>query len=216
MRKIIISDAIDWLKESPQQNCSMIASMPDYSEFPNHTIDEWKNWFLQTAELIIEKTSDHGVSIFYQSDIKYKGTWIDKSYICQKAAENKNSKLLWHKIICRVPPGNITFGRPAYSHILCFSKSLKLDHRKSSADVISHVGEKLWERGMGIEACVFIAKFLKEQVQSELIINPFCGQGSIISVLEAFDLPSIGIERSSKRGRHAEKIKFNLENKTWY
>lgn len=215
MKKIITEDAIAWLNENNFAECSMVASMPDFSEFPQLSIDEWKKWFQSTAELIISKTSDEGVSIFYQSDIKHQGTWIDKSFLCQKAAESVGASLLWHKIICRVPAGKVTFGRPAYSHILCFSKALKLDSGNSSADVLVHVGEKKWERGMGVEACLMIAKFIKNQTSSKIVINPFCGLGSMVSVLEAFEIESIGIEKSSKRAREAMKTQFSLESKTW-
>lgn len=216
MKKIICDDAITWFEnyDSIELN-STVSSLPDYSEFAGWSIDQWKNWFISTSELIINKTSDEGVSIFYQTDIKHNGEWIDKSFLIQKAAEKANSKLIWHKIICRVPPDLITFGRPAYTHILCFSKKFQLDHSKSTADVISHVGEKIWERGMGLEACLMITKFLKNHVRPEIVINPFCGQGSLVSVLEAFDLNVIGIEKGAKRARAAEKMKYNDEVKKW-
>lgn len=216
MRKIITEDAIKFLSENKFEGVSTVASMPDFSEFSTFTLDEWKKWFEEMALLIFNSTSDNGVSIFYQSDIKQDGIWIDKAFLIQKVAEQLNINLLWHKIICRVPAGNTTFGRPAYSHILCFSKNLKLDYGKSTPDVIPHVGEKVWERGMGVDACVMIANFLKEQVRPEIVINPFCGMGSFVSVAEAFDLEIIGIEKSPKRAKSSEAIKFNLQTKSWY
>lgn len=215
MRNVYEADAIKWLNENKIESASLVASMPDYSEFPELSLDEWKNWFTSTAELIINSTAENGVAIFYQSDIKHDGRWIDKAYLCQKAAEKCGSNLLWHKIINRVPVNVTTFGRPSYSHIICFSKNLKLDTAKSTPDVIAHVGEKIWERGMGVEACMMIAKFLSEQVNPEVVINPFCGMGSLVSVLEAYQLNSIGIERSRKRADKAREIKFNLELKSW-
>jgi hypothetical protein len=164
----------------------------------------------------LESTSDNGVAIFYQSDIKHEGVWIDKAFLIQKVADSLGIELLWHKLISRVPAGTITFGRPSYSHIICFSKKLKLDYGKSTADVLPHVGEKMWERGMGVDACVMIAKFLKDQVNSEIVINPFCGMGSFVSVAEAYGLNVIGIEKSSKRAKSSEVVKFNLENKKWF
>jgi hypothetical protein len=50
------------------------------------------------------------------------GVWIDKAYLVQKAAEQTGHALLWHKLVCRVPPGVATFGKPSYHHMLCFSK----------------------------------------------------------------------------------------------
>lgn len=215
MRKIINDDIFNWFNHDASNDCSFVASMPDYSEFPNYSIKEWKNWFEDCAEKIIEHTSINEFSIFYQSDIKKDGVWIDKSYLIMKAAEKMNSELLWHKIIARVPPGKVTFGRPAYSHILCFSKAYKLDPANSSADVIPHMGDKTWERGMGSAACIMITEFLKQHSETQKVINPFCGMGSFVAVADAYDLNVVGIERSKKRAIESEQLKFSLKEKCW-
>lgn len=189
--------------------------MPDISEFPGYTLNEWKEWFVRTATLILSKCPPLGVTIFYQSDIKHDGTWVDKSYLCQKAAESLGAELLWHKIICRSPAGIATFGRPAYSHMLCFSQELRVDISQSTADVIPDLGEKTWARGMGLEACLIAARFIKEQTQSTLMINPFCGEGSMLAAANAFDLEAVGIERSPKRAEKARTLTLAKEKKHW-
>lgn len=212
-RIVYCEDALVWLEQSPVlEGCSLVASMPDISEFHGHTLEAWKEWFSNTAKLVMSRTPDDGVTIFYQSDIKVDGVWVDKGYICQKAAEEIGSALLWHKIICRVEPGKTSFGRPAYSHILCFSKKLRvLDLSKSTPDVIPVIGEKTWERGMGLEACLMIAKFISEQTPSKTLVHPFCGQGSMIAVANQFGLKAIGIERSHKRAEVARNLTLNPE-----
>lgn len=215
-RVVHTEDATFWLDQNPIiPNSSLIASMPDYSEFPNMSIEEWKIWFTNTAKLIIDKTAEDQVSIFYQSDIKYQGEWIDKSYLCMKAQEALGAKLLWHKVISRVPVGAITFGRPAYSHILCFSKKRILDAKNSTADILFSTGDKIWERGMSQDACTMIAKFIKNEIKSETIINPFCGMGSMLSVANAYELNAIGIERSLKRAKIARIVQFDVDKKIW-
>ncbi|HXH76613.1 MAG TPA: hypothetical protein VNJ08_16700 [Bacteriovoracaceae bacterium] len=206
-RIVLCEDALVWLEgHEALAGSSLVASMPDISEFGHLSLPEWKDWFIRTASLILSRCPDDGVTIFYQSDIKVEGEWVDKGYLCQKAAEALGFKLLWHKIICRAPAGTITMGRPAYSHILCFSKSLKADMSKSSADVIPDMGDKAWERGMGLTACLMIAKFIKEQTPSSLVINPFCGHGSMLAAANAFELKAVGIERSPKRAESANKL----------
>ena len=86
MRKIITEDAIKFLSENKFEGVSTVASMPDFSEFSTFTLDEWKKWFEEMALLIFNSTSDTGVSIFYQSDIKQDGIWIDKAFLIQKVA----------------------------------------------------------------------------------------------------------------------------------
>ena len=215
MRNVFCDDAIVWLNKTEiSDGSSLIASMPDISEFHGLSLADWKLWFMNTAKLVLSKTPAHDVSLFYQSDIKVDGTWVDKAYLVQKAAEEVGSELLWHKIICRVQPGFATFGRPAYSHVLCFSKKHRLfDMSKSTADVIPDIGDKTWERGMGLEACIMIAKFLSEHTSSKTLVHPFCGQGSMLALANHYGLNAIGIERSPKRAELAKVLKYDEDNK---
>src|SRR5665648_409168 len=115
-RSVLCEDAIAWLESKEiQTGCSMVTSMPDISEFPGYSLNDWKAWFVQTASLVLSRCPSDGVTIFYQSDIKFEGTWVDKGYLCQKAVESLGHELLWHKIVCRSPAGIATFGRPSYS-----------------------------------------------------------------------------------------------------
>jgi hypothetical protein len=215
-RSVFCEDAIQWLEtREVQLGCSLVSSMPDISEFPGYSLADWKNWFINTATLILSKTAPEGVTIFYQSDIKFEGTWVDKGYLCQKAAEAMGHELLWHKIICRSPAGIATFGRPAYSHMLCFSKNLKADISKSTPDVIPDLGDKTWQRGMGLEACLMAAKFIAEQTPSKTIINPFCGEGSMLAAASVYELEGIGIERSPKRAEKARRLELIKEKSGW-
>lgn len=199
-REVHCQDAIEWLKSQPVlTGSSLVASMPDISEFSLGLV-EWKQWFVECAKLILSRCPDDGVVVFYQSDIKYQGTWVDKGYLCQKAAELLGFELLWHKVVCRAPAGITTFGRPAYSHLLCFSRGLRLnDLAKSTPDVFASGGEKTWQRGMGVDTCLFICRFIAEFTASRRVVNPFCGEGSVLAAANHLGLSAIGIERSAKR-----------------
>lgn len=215
-RTVHCEDALVWLNnQTPLEGCSLIASMPDISEFQQFTLAQWKEWFYNTAELVLSKTPDDGVTIFFQSDIKVDGTWVDKSYICQKAAESLGRELLWHKIFCRAPVGTTTFGRPAYSHMICFSKNVRVDVSKSTPDVIPDLGEKTWERGMGLEASVMAAKFILKQTTTRTLVHPFCGEGSMLAACEFIGLNSVGIERSPKRAERARLLRMAPDGKSF-
>lgn len=213
-RTVHCEDALAWLEgQGDLTASSFVASMPDISEFPGYSLEQWKEWFTKAAELILRKTSPDGVTIFYQSDIKHDGVWVDKGYLCQKAAEAVGAQTLWHKIVCRAPAGVATFGRPAYSHILCFSQALKLDPGRSTADVLPSLGEKTWERGMGLEAAVMIAKFIKAHTKGHTVVNPFCGMGTMLAAANGVGLSAIGIERSPKRAEAARKLTLTADLK---
>jgi hypothetical protein len=215
-RDVICADAVEWLKSySDPGGRSFLGSLPDISEFPGYSLSMWKDWFQATAELILEKTSKEGVTIFFQSDIKHNGLWVDKAYLVQKTAEKLGHELLWHKIFCRAPAGTVMFGRPSYSHMLCFSKTIIPDISKSTADVIPNLGEKTWVRGMGLEASLLAASFVKKQTKTDTLVNPFCGEGSVLSAANYVGLHAIGIERSPKRAEKAKVLKVSLAGKSW-
>lgn len=215
-RTLYCEDALTWLENHPvTPGTSFVASLPDISEFHGYTLDRWKSWFVDTASLILSRCPPEGVTVFFQSDIKKDALWVDKGYLCQKAAELCGQELLFHKILCRFAPETRTFGRPAYSHLLCFSKSFRPDLSKSTPDVYSNLGDKTWERGMGFEACLLAGRFIKEETSTHTLINPFCGQGGMLAVANALGLNAIGIERSPKRVELAQKIQVDLQTKKW-
>ena len=215
-RDVICADAVEWLHSYVDPGGrSFLGSLPDISEFPGYSLSMWKDWFQRTAELILEKTSIDGVTIFFQSDIKHNGLWVDKAYLIQKAAEKLGHELLWHKIFCRAPAGTVMFGRPSYSHMLCFSKTVIPDISKSTADVFPDLGEKTWVRGMGLEASLVASSFVKKHTKTDTLVNPFCGEGSVLSAANYLGLHSIGIERSSKRAEKARCLKVSPDGKSW-
>lgn len=183
-----------------------MTSMPDISEFPRLSLDEWKSWFTDAAKLVLSRCPADGITIFYQSDIKKNGVWVDKSYLCQKAADETGDSLIAHKIICRTPPGIASFGRVGYSHLLCFSKGIRPDLANSSADVLPQAGPSTWTRGMGLEACRMACQFIKSHTTSHTIIDPFCGHGTVLGVANDFGFHAIGVDRSMKCIRKAEVI----------
>ena len=78
-RTVHCEDAIEWLGRLPGQldGCSFVTSLPDLSEFPGKPIEEWKQWFIETARLILSRCPDDGVAIFYQTDLRKEGAWIE-------------------------------------------------------------------------------------------------------------------------------------------
>ncbi len=206
-RTIHHANALTWLKsQGVLTGCSIVTSMPDISEFSKFTLDEYKTWFTDTAALVLSHCPDDGLTIFFQTDIKRDGVWIDKGYLCQKAAENTGHALVAHKIICRAAPGAVGFGRPAYSHLLCFSKDIRPDISKSFADVLPEAGEVTWTRGMGTKACLLACRMIIAHTNTRTIVDPFCGHGSVLAVANDLGLNAIGVELSLKRANKARSL----------
>jgi hypothetical protein len=210
-RTVHHADALVWLPAQPVlSGCSFITSLPDVSEFPALSLADWQTWFTDAATLVLSKCPDDGVTIFYQTDIKREGTWVDKGFLCQKAAEREGHALLAHKIVCRTPPGTATFGRPAYAHLLVFSKGVRFEVRRSTADVLPETGETTWTRGMGLAACRAACKIVLENTTTRTIVDPFCGHGTVLAVANDLGLAAIGVDHSRKCVKIARELTVNL------
>ena len=206
-RDVIENDALAYLRDRTDfSGCSFFGSLPDISEFPSYSLAQWQEWFRDTAELLLRRTPDDGVTLFFQSDIKREGLWVDKGHLVQSAADRVGASLLWHKILCRAPPDRVTFGRPAYSHLLCFSKGLREAPSFSTPDVVSDQGPRTWVRGTGENAARIACRYVRDHTETRTLVNPFCGEGMILNVANQLGLASVGIERSRKRAERARTL----------
>ena len=208
-RTVHCQDALPWLRQHPKlAGCSLITSLPDVSSFPELSLDEWRNWFVAAAQLSLAATPDVGVTIFYQTDVKVQGTWVDKSQLCHLAAEQQRASLLWHKIVCRKPAGQPSFGRPAYSHMLCYSRGVRDRAVPAYPDVLPATGKMTWSQAMGLEACQLACKYVLSHTETRTIVDPFCGLGSVLAVANELGLAAVGVELSPRRARKARNMRL--------
>ena len=199
-------DGPTWLRDNPlPPDCALVTSLPDHTEL-TLGVPGWRGWFLDVAELCCRSVADDAIAMFYQTDCKHEGTWIDKGYLVARAAESAGCQTLFHKIVCRVPPGQISFGRPAYTHLLGFSRKLRLLPGQSTADVLPQRGEMTWSRAMGSEACDAVARFLVRFTPCRTVVDPCCGLGSMLAAANRAGLDAIGVERSAKRVEKARAL----------
>ncbi len=207
-REVHCADALAWLSERGRMpGCSFITSLPDVSEVPHlGGLAGWSTWFEGAARAVLACVPDEGVAIFYQSDVKKDGAWVDKGFLVGRAAAACGFQTVWHKIVCRKPPGTLTHGRAAYSHLLCFSRGVKLDLSRALPDVLADGGPSVWTRGMGVEACRLACRFVLQSTQTRTVVDPFCGKGSVLAVANDMGLNAVGVELSAKRARWAHNL----------
>jgi len=207
-RTVVHGDGVAWLEQTALPgDHAVVTSLPDASEM-GELGDGWAAWFRGVVELACRRIGDDAVALFYQTDVKRDGRWIDKGYLVQRGAEAAGSHLLWHKIVCRVPPGTITMGRPAYAHLLAFSRALRVAPGRSTADVLPSPGAMTWARAMGVAACEAAARFVVEQTACRTVVDPFCGVGTMLAVANAHGLAAIGVERVARRVRKAQALQL--------
>jgi len=203
-RTIVHGDALAWLDANPvRSGTSVITSLPDASELAGLGFEGWRQWFVSTAGRIIRWVPDDGVAIFFQSDIRHQGVWVDKGYLIMRAAEEQQAAVVWHKIVCRRPPGTIAQGRPSYSHMTCITRALDAAPIRPGPDVISDAGYMPWPRAMGENACRVACRYLREETATRMVVDPFCGEGSVLAVANGLGFDAIGVDLSPKRCRTA-------------
>lgn len=200
------TDGVAWLRaaELPEDH-AVVTSLPDSSEL-SMSYEQWESWFADTAALVCSSLRGASVAVFFQTDVKRDGRWIDKSFLVQLGAQRTGAALLWHKVVCRAPAGIATFGRPGYAHLLCFSHALRLTREQSSADVLPTLGKMTWARAMGIDACTASCRFLLDHTACRTVVDPFCGVGSMLAIANAHGLDAIGVELSAKRAARARTL----------
>lgn len=212
---MIQAEALGWLAEnSAPERTSVFTSLPDLSEVPPLDLPGWRAWFIDAARGIVRWVPPSGVAIFYQSDIRHQGAWIDKGYLVMRAAEEEGARVLWHKIVCRKPPGSIALGRPSYSHMIALT--MGTDDRQAAIlrpgpDVLPSAGFMPWSRATGAEACRVGCRFLREETDTKVVVDPFCGRGTIVAIAHAMGFDTIGIDLSAKRCRAARRLVLSAE-----
>jgi hypothetical protein len=206
-REVVCGDGIAYLRRGPlPPDHALVTSLPDHSELPALGLEGWREWFVETAALACAATADDSVAVFYQTDVKADGRWIDKAHLVLRGADRAGAHLLWHKVVCRAPPGTTTFGRPAFAHLLCLSRQLRLPPGRSTPDVLPRLGEMTWARAMGREACEAVARFLVADTRCRTVVDPFCGLGTMLAVANLHGLDAVGVERSPKRAERARRL----------
>jgi hypothetical protein len=207
-REVVCGDGPGWLAAHAPlpPGHAVVTSLPDVSELPELGDDGWRAWFVETAALACRAVADDAVAVFYQTDVKRDGRWVDKAHLVQLGAERAGSALLFHRVVCRVAPGAVTFGRPAYAHLLALSRALRLPPSASTADVLARPGAMTWARAMPREACDAAARFLVAHTRCRTVVDPFCGAGTMLAVANAHGLDAVGVERSPKRAARARAL----------
>jgi len=198
-REIICADAIAWMRARGRiDGACAVTSLPDVSEV-GKTLSAWREWFSDAVRLVVDAVPDDSAALFFQSDIKRDGAWIDKGALVIRAAEDAGARVLFHKIICRRPPGMLTQGRPGFTHLIAVSRAMRCPDILPIPDVIADAGRSLWVRAMGVRAAAHAVRFARDQVRAKLIFDPFCGVGTIPAVANALGLDALGIELARKR-----------------
>ena len=111
-----------------------------------------------------------------------------------RGAEEEGASIVWHKVVCRRPPGTIALGRPSYSHMIAVSREPRQRPLRPGPDVLADAGFMSWSRAMGASACRVACRYLQDETDSRIVVDPFCGRGAVLAVANAMGFDAIGID----------------------
>lgn len=207
-REVFVEDAIVWLRErAPIAGASVLTSMPDETDL--FTVDraEWKRWFVDAAELCVRAADPRGLAIFFQTDTKGAGRWLDKAALVREGALRAGAQCVFHWIALGAKDGPRS--RAGYSHLLGFSLEATLDLSMPTRDVITS-GDSTWTRGMSVTACRAACEAILALTPTRTVIDPFCGHGTALAVANALGLDAIGVEYARRRAKRARSLTVSL------
>ena len=215
-RSVRCADSIAWLRTvSLPARCHVITSLPDRTELKLSS-EAYEAWFASTVELILSKLPRHSIAIFYQTSGRHSaegGGWLDKSLLCHLGARAAGAACVWHSIVSAGGVGALrTGGRVGYAHMLCFSAAHMLRPGTSCIDVLESRGHMSYAGAMGEDAAAAAVQYVArahQQASSELapseasgsglVLDPFCGEGTVLAMANAYGLDAWGLDTNRKR-----------------
>jgi len=210
-RTVECADAIPWMRERGViAGACAVTSLPDVAEV-NLSQPTWRAWFLDVVRLVIDAVPAESAAVFFQSDIKRDGGWVDKGSMVVRAAEDAGARVLFHKIVCRRPAGMLTYGRPGYTHLIAVSRAMVCPDVLPIPDVIVDAGPQKWVRAMGVRAAAHAVRFAREQAGATLVFDPFCGVGTVLAVANALGLDAFGVEKARRRAEQARALRVRAD-----
>jgi hypothetical protein len=208
-REVHHAEALAWLGAAgTPAGASVVTSLPDVSEV-GLELDAWRAWFTGAAAAVMRAVPDEGVAIFFQSDIRAGGAWVDKGHLVSRAADETGMAALFHTIVCRLPPGTLSQGRATYAHLLGFGRRARPPSRPI-ADVIPDGGFKPGNKAMGVNACVAACRYVMHETATRTVVDPFCGWGTVLAVANALGMDAIGVDLSPRMVRRARALEVRL------
>jgi len=74
--------------------------------------------------------------------------------------------------------------------------------------VLPDGGHKPWSRAMGVLACRAACRYLQDETATTLVVDPFCGHGTVLAVANEVGLDAIGVDTSRAQCKAARNLKL--------
>lgn len=195
-RKVICGDALVWLRANVGLG-PVVTSPPDFSEVEGWEWERWRFWFAECVRVCIT-TAGENPAVFYVTDRRDRGELTSKAEVVFSEARAAGRVLLWHKVALRSAVGVANTRRRGFSHLIAVGREgtrpgwPQVDYPHGAPDVFDG-GRQLWRNGMGEEAARVAVSYVAG-VGPGPVVNPFCGQGTVLAAATRRGLPAVGID----------------------
>lgn len=199
-REVICADSKIWLEG---KYCEIIiTSLPDMEEVGLNK-DGWLAWIKDILKLLMGSIGDNGIIFFYQTDRKHNGEIIDKKSIITNEFLSNGYKNILSKIVLKREVGKVDLFRPTYSNLFAFSK--KVTSGAATPDVL-FAGKMLYKNAMGFDAVSVCIDFLKAKKIKGMVVDPFCGMGSVLKISNELGYDTFGVDILNEQVIEAKKM----------
>ena len=200
-RTVTCMDAMDWLDREGGYK-AIITSLPDMEEV-GMVESNWSSWILNACFKLQDALDDDGVIFFYQTDRRFSGRVIDKKNLISKAFSINGYSMILSKVVLKREPEVVSLFRPSYTNLFAFSRNITSG--KPTPDVI-RAGNMLYKNAMGFDAIKMCLDFISNKVDTDTILDPFCGMGSVLKVANDMGFHSVGVDIDKKQCKEARKL----------
>lgn len=189
---VICADSNKWL-DKQKSIPNVITGICDMDEINMTSVEKYKKFFTTISKKIMKKLQPGCYAIFIQTDRKVNKSWLDKSYLLSKVAEECKLKTIWHKIVLHRDVNKTDLFRPTYAHMMCFSKDGTTG--AATPDVLP-VSKRLYKNGTPVLAAQTSIDFVKRYSKNNTIIDPFAGMGTVpkLAVEKGLNVVAIDID----------------------
>jgi SAM-dependent methyltransferase len=63
---------------------------------------------------------------------------------------------------------------------------------------------------MGVKACLDACRFVKDETSTRIVVDPFCGLGTVLAVANALGLDAVGVDIAPRMCRRARNLRIEL------
>lgn len=186
-REVLVENGLAWLATTQERGAIVTALAV------GEPVEKWEDWL---GQVVVCGCNVGRPAIFYLEDWRTRGYVISSAERALHVARHvAGVPLVWHGIARK---------KAGFAHLLAFGIGLPPEPPRVLED-----GNAIEEDGPGLVAVRAMVELAKRH--ASLVIDPFCGAGTILAVAEALGLRSIGVEVNQDLAARARTLK--LESK---